>query len=681
MNTDTIKPTPQQKQAMSLILNFLSNTEDRIFILKGYAGTGKTTLIRSVVQYLIANKLPVNVMAPTGRAARILRDKLSDIIEPCRISTIHKAIYEFAHIVEKEADGILQYCYPVRDNPSCNRIYIIDEASMISSRRNTNEILHFGTDILINDLLTYTKPHSGGKIIFVGDPMQLPPVEDNRSCALDEAFFKDLGLRCISYELTDVLRQGKDNAILSNALMLRDLIKEESRNTLVFKRREGEVMNLASCDVAQSFCSGTDSSSAVICYSNRQASEYNTAIRNILYPGATHPVPGDRLIVVNNNYSTGYGLFNGDMITVLEVSEKTHLQSAPVWIVRDGKRQKETVSLTFREISFQTEDGNVLSQFIIDSLLDSYQPGLTVDEIKAMYINAKMRAVKNGMQTNMDILSFIRNDRFFNALHVKYGYAFTCHKAQGGEWETVYVDFSRRTGLDADALRWKYTAVTRAVRKLFCVNLPDITPISTLNVAPIIQTSKIPENAFALSYTKETPWHQEDVPASVKNKYWSVSKAMEGTSYSIASVICKPWRDIYTVKTPDGTSRVDLLYNKSGIFTKISADSSVMPFFIAENNDTEYSFDYIPESTPLKNLYRHMLSLCNELGITLTNVTENPYQVVYHLKTTADYASVTFFYDKNGFITHAAPLSLIGDSDKKLQRLTEQLKKDKPTCQ
>lgn len=176
--------TAQQKQAMIMIEKFIADKDSQVFILKGYAGTGKTTLIRSIADYLSTQSLHIQLMAPTGRAAKILRSKLPNY----GASTIHRGIYNFSHLIVEESEGTLKYIFPLKDNHE-RCIYIIDEASMISSRESKNELFQFGTGVLIKDLLSYARLNFGGKVIFVGDPMQLPPVGDDCSVALDETYF------------------------------------------------------------------------------------------------------------------------------------------------------------------------------------------------------------------------------------------------------------------------------------------------------------------------------------------------------------------------------------------------------------------------------------------------------------------------------------------------------------
>lgn len=665
--------TTQQEQAMKMIKDFIADEDSQVFILKGYAGTGKTTLIRSITDYLSTQSLYAQLLAPTGRAAKVLRSKLPNY----GASTIHKGIYEFSHLIVEESEGVLKYIFPLKKNKE-RGLYIIDEASMIGSRKSNSELFQFGSGILVDDLLSYARLHFGGKIIFVGDPMQLPPVGDNQSVALNEFYFEALGIKTHSYELTDIVRQEKNSSILANASMIRELIEKKERNHLVFEKKEGEVMDLSAMEVAMRYCEDPEQSSAIVCFSNQQSADYNIAIRSILFPESSHVSVGDKLMVVCNSYYNECELLNGDIITVVEIVNDIVSQSAPVWTEKNGKKQQEIITLHFRKIRFQAEDGNIYECNIIDTLLQNKQPSLTIDEMKALYINMVMRIRTEKGLTNPKSEEFAKamgKDPFYNALQVKYGYAFTCHKSQGGEWNTVYVDFTKRTGLDSDSLRWKYTAVTRASKKLWCVNLPDVTPISTLKITQINKTAKIASNALAFDYIEDTPFHPSSTSSSAKCKYWSIMKNMLGTQYSIKNVVCKAWRDIYEINTPVGTVRVDAIYNGAGVFTKYETDVNDVELLSLFHNDEniKYKIDYHPSLDSLNTLHNRMISLCDECGITLTNVVEEHYQIVYYMKASGNYASLTFFFNGKGVINYAAPLSDIGESDEKMSQLINKL--------
>lgn len=437
-------------------------------------------------------------------------------------------------------------------------------------------------------------------------------------------------------------------------------------------------MDINAMEVAQKYCEGEAQSSAIICYTNQQAADYNAAVRKILYPGSSHVTVGDKLMVINNSYYGECELLNGDIITVVEVSDSIVSQSAPVWTEIDGVKQNVTLTLEFREIGFQADGGNVYRRYIIDTLLNNNSRSLTSDQFKALYINFVMRVrSEKGVKEigSEEFTKEMANDAFYNALHVKYGYAFTCHKSQGGEWDTIFVDFSKRAGLDNDGLRWKYTAITRASRLLWCINLPNISPMSALKITAITKTTKVSPNAFSLGDVSDTPYHTSQVPPLVKCKYWSVVENMSGTSYSVRNIICKPWRDIYEVDTPKGIVRIDAVYNGAGLFTKYDTktnDDELIECFQNEDN-IKYEIEYHPSYESLKTLHGRMISLCDECGIVLTNVVEEHYKLIYYMKSSGNYASLTFYFDGNGFISYACPLSDIGEADLKLDQLIDKL--------
>lgn len=409
-----MKLFPQQELALFAIKVFLNNESQQVFILRGYAGTGKTTMIKAFLPLLQEQSKVGILMAPTGRAAKVLAEKTEH-----EASTIHHVIYEYAkmHAVRHDKDGnlittshdddrskgddALQFWFQIRkqepnDDPS-KRVLIVDESSMISSHFTSGETLHFGTDIMINDLLTYANLGLGGKIIFIGDPAQLPPVGDNCSVALKESFFSNKGLNVSSFELTDVIRQSYQSIILKDAMMVRDLLNATERNALCFERKDGEVMDITQPAVVDTFCKTVPSpkigDAVVICYSNSLVKDYNDAIRRLYFPDSNCIVAGDILQVVRNNVNTHLGieLYNGDFVRVLEVSSQTETLSAPVWKGINGERSQIKISITFRDVTLQTENGQQIKCKIVDSLLNSRDRNLNGLETVALYINFRMR--------------------------------------------------------------------------------------------------------------------------------------------------------------------------------------------------------------------------------------------------------------------------------------------------
>ena len=248
------EPTADQMNALQCFGQFLASRNDMpMMLMRGSAGTGKTSLVSAMVQTLVSLHQKVVLMAPTGRAARVLLKKTG-----CEACTIHKGIYDKSHYVIKEVKDIAESSYKVVfgiKNDNMLPIVIVDEASMVSSKKAEHELFEFGTSILLDDLLTFVKPSFGGKVIFIGDPAQLPPVGDNHSCALDEDFFKDKGLKCEVGHLTQVLRQGGESTILKNAMKIRDIINSGQRNKLAFEEKDGEVVSLNANNVVDKYLS------------------------------------------------------------------------------------------------------------------------------------------------------------------------------------------------------------------------------------------------------------------------------------------------------------------------------------------------------------------------------------------------------------------------------------------
>lgn len=281
-----INLTKDQRNALEKLHAFLES-DVPIFVLQGYAGSGKTTLLKGLIGYLNEIKKSFDVMAPTGRAAKILRDKTG------HGQTIHRTIYNFEKLQtirdkDNKDDHSFHYLFPIRQIKEDCKVLIIDEASMISSRESKNELFTFGTDILLNDLLTYSKvPHTEIKIIFVGDPAQLPPVGDNSSKALMSEYFEGLGIKNQNFSLKEVVRQ-KENTILQNATKIRSLIGVETRGELTlvyddscFIKTKSE--NLAT-QYAEKFPLPEIGQGVIISFSNSQCLEYNRSVRKKIFP-------------------------------------------------------------------------------------------------------------------------------------------------------------------------------------------------------------------------------------------------------------------------------------------------------------------------------------------------------------------------------------------------------------
>lgn len=695
--------TNQQKDALSYILKFSKDKNKSIFILRGYAGTGKTTLIKSIIPELQKIGKKVILMAPTGRAAKVLREKTS-----YEATTIHREIYAFedmqairhnksGELIEtnqtkgnrSKGSDDLKFWFKIRrpnsGNDPSKRIYIIDESSMISSMASNNETLHFGTDILIDDLLSYAKLDQGGKIIFIGDPAQLSPVGDNKSVALDQKYFQNKALEVSFFELTEVLRQKGNSVILKNAMMIRDILKSSNRNHLVFERKQGEVEDMLPEQVIESFYENSPNpnigDSIILCYTNSLVKEYNDAIRRRYFPNTERVMPGDVLQVVKNNVNPNLGieLFNGDFVRVLEVSDTSEVLSAPVWTNVSGLREKVTISISFRDAVLQTEDGNQIRSKIVDTLLNSREPNLTPLQSIALYINFRMR--HPNLNSNEEAFKdTIMQDPYFNAIQVKYGYAITGHKSQGGDWKTVYVDYSGRSGLNNDSLRWVYTATTRAKQTLYGVNMPNITPITSLKFNNILKINKPSKEAFSFAKVDNINILPQIVSNAQKQKYLCVKTQLDKISILIKSIQPCQYNDKYLLETSSGSVVINCYYNATGLYTRYIAQT-ILPendkIMEAFNNEEfiEYSFAYKPSSKAFDILYNKILSACDDLDIKITNIIEHlsQYYIGYYFKTSGKYSQILFYFNKNQTITHAIPSSDIGIEDEKLTSLIQYL--------
>ena len=646
--------TKQQQQVFDAIKEFM-DSDASVFILKGYAGTGKTTMVKVIADYLSQNQY-VYLMAPTGRAARVLSAKTDRLAV-----TIHKAIYEKACVVSKNvkdvAESEFKFLFPVRKNEYGGKIVaIVDEASMVCSRKIEHELFVFGTDNLMEDLLDFVRPDFGGKVIFVGDPAQLPPVGENESNALRTSYFEERGLKVVEAELTEVLRQKGDSIILKNAMMIRDLLKKEKRNYLVFEEKENDVETVDPDDFLNKYLDYRKQSgkhdSVVICYSNKAASKYNSDIRTFLYGGDVPLRVNDILLISQNNYRLGR--MNGEFVPVLKVGARTQ-QSAPVY----------------------AQVGRLC--MLIEDLLTSDKASLSIDENRALYINFCMRnpQLKQGTQAFADALM---TDVYYTAIRAKYGYAVTGHKCQGGEWGKVFVDYTDRTGLNDDSLRWAYTATTRAQNTLYITNLPHVTPFDKFRIEPIQRCKNMQPECRIVGNVELTPFHAENSENYLKAKYHCIMNNMDGTPYSVLSVTSKPYMEVYQIQTPNGTDRFDIRYKEGGIFlpaVPASRDEHTQLVLMLLNSERllPFVFDYTPSDDIHERLYNMIRSACDGLSVQITNVVEHPedYNVVYYMRTSDSYSYIKVYMDKNGFITYAKPMSMLGTEDNELAAVINEI--------
>ena len=449
------EPTPQQSELFWKLHAFLlSDNGDECFILKGYAGTGKTTVVGALVKALRAYNYRSILLAPTGRAAKVITGYSGR-----KAFTIHKKIYR-----RKSAMG-LDEPFRIAENIAANTLFIVDEASMIS-----DEAASGNHETLLRDLVSYVYNTKNCKLVLVGDTAQLPPVGSVDSPALDfNLMTKTFALDIFTFELTDVLRQEKDSGILHNVTAMRELIRTGNIiaphiTTKGYKdvfRMTGEKLEEG---LNYAYNKYGHENTLVICRSNKNANLYNRQIRGRILYREEELTGGDQVMVVRNNYfllqggeenSTDF-IANGDIARIRRVRKVEELY---------GRRFAD-VQLEFIDYA---EDPTLECKILLDTLYTE-SPALPAADQKEFFLEV-MKDYEH-IKSRKAKYDELKQNPYYNALQIKFAYAITCHKAQGGQWDAVFIDQGYLTDemLNMDFLRWFYTACTRATKELFLVN-------------------------------------------------------------------------------------------------------------------------------------------------------------------------------------------------------------------
>ncbi|WP_394749676.1 ATP-dependent DNA helicase [Spongiimicrobium salis] len=453
------EPTLNQEVALQQLANFiLSKEKEHTFLLKGFAGTGKTTIVGTVVNSLWQTTMKAVLMAPTGRAAKVMSN-----YSRTQAFTIHRKIY----FPKKQSGGGVQFV--LAPNKHRNTVFIVDEASMIPDTPADSKLFENGS--LLDDLMLYVYSGHQCKLILIGDTAQLPPVRLDLSPALDE---KTLGLNynkeVMKIELDEVVRQAEDSGILVNATNLRHQLQNNFYDSFKFdvgaftdivRLIDGNDIQEAIDDAYRQH--GREETSIIV-RSNKRANLYNENIRNrILY--LEHEIAvGDYMMVVKNNYfwlkpNTEAGFIaNGDIIEVLEIF---------------GIR--ELYGFTFAEVKVKMVDYPKQPPLETVLLLDTIKaetPSLSYDDGNRLY--QEVMKDYSGETSKYKKFLAVKNNKYFNALQVKFSYAITCHKSQGGQWDTIFIEQPYLpNGIDKEYLRWLYTAVTRAKKQLYLIGFKN----------------------------------------------------------------------------------------------------------------------------------------------------------------------------------------------------------------
>jgi exodeoxyribonuclease-5 len=450
-------PTAQQRDVFAMLENFLPSTNaDDCFILKGYAGTGKTTLISALVKVLPRLKLKSVLLAPTGRAAKVITNYSGK-----KAFTIHKKIYR------KKVAASPEMIFVLGDNIMENTLFIVDEASMIS-----DQVHDYSRQSLLQDLISYVYNGKNCKLMLVGDTAQLPPVGSDISPALDKLFVSEqFRLNVFTYELTDVVRQEKESGILFNATQLRELVRKGEEVFPKFNiKGYKDIFRMTGERLVEGLNYAYDKygmeNTIVICRSNKNANAYNQNIRNRILYREEELSGGDHIMIVRNNYfwlkpedNSGDFIANGDIARIRKV-----------------RRIEEQYGFRFAELVIELldyPDEEPLSCKVMLDTLYSETPSLSNADNKRFY-EAVLQDYMH-IENKKFRMEELKKDPYYNALQIKFAFAVTCHKAQGGQWPAVFIDQGYLTDemLNTEFLRWLYTGLTRSNKELFLVNFSD----------------------------------------------------------------------------------------------------------------------------------------------------------------------------------------------------------------
>lgn len=466
------EPTSEQEKAMAMLARFVAGTDDdrHAFILKGYAGTGKTTLVGALVKALSAMHGRAVLMAPTGRAAKVFSISSQHIA-----MTVHKKIYRQKSILDRE-------CFQLDRNLHENTLFLVDEASMIANDGFSG--LSFGTGRLLDDLVDYVYSGRNCRLLLLGDAAQLPPVGQQDSPALQAGQLELYGIRVSEFCLRGVMRQNQDSGVLYNATCLRQML-EQSPDCYVrhFRfRLKGfsDVVSISGTDLIETIgtCYSRDGidETIVLCRSNRRAQIYNRGIRATVLDREDELCRGDSLMIVKNNY------YWTEMETAAAAGQQNDSQQIPPFIangdvatVRRVRRERELYGFRFIDavLRFPDYSDYEMEAALLLDTLHSESPALTKEQQDSLFQSVMQDYAH--ITSGRERMENLRKDPHFNALQVKYAYAVTCHKAQGGQWMNVFIDqgYMPQEEQGRDYMRWLYTALTRSTSRVYLVNWPE----------------------------------------------------------------------------------------------------------------------------------------------------------------------------------------------------------------
>ena len=471
-------PTQEQANALDVFARFLTDRNPQVvMILRGSAGTGKTSLSGAIVRTLQAIRQKVMLLAPTGRAAKVF-----SLNSGTSAYTIHRRIYR-----EKSFSGV-DGQFNLNDNLFTDTLFMVDEASMIANLGLGS--MSFGSGCLLDDLVHFVYQGRNDRLMLIGDKAQLPPVSEEESPALNAAMLQGYGLTVYECDLNEVLRQSKQSGILYNATMIRQMITHDDITQLPKIRFSGfsNIRQMPGAELIEALADsyhhvGLDDT-IVVTRSNKRANIFNQGIRNMVLDREEELSQGDILMIVKNNY---YWM-EEERKKIKEKDNQVPSNDIPAFLANGDRakvlkvrRRIDLYGFRFATLLLQFPDyGNYeLEATVLLDTLTSEAPALTHEQQEQLF--HQIEEDYQDVPLKADRMKAIRQDQFYNALQVKFAYAVTCHKAQGGQWAHVYVDQGYMTDdmLTPDYIHWLYTAFTRATEKLYLVNWPETQTVTS----------------------------------------------------------------------------------------------------------------------------------------------------------------------------------------------------------
>ena len=671
--------TNDQATLVEKLDKFLNSNESTCFLLKGYAGTGKTFITKGLTEYLNEIRRNYILATPTGKAAKVIQEKTKN-----EAHTIHKTIYSDKDLKEyqTEEDGkTIKFYFELAVNDNSNdTVYIFDEASMISNVYSEMEFIRFGSGFLLQDLFEYINLDNNDhnkKIIFIGDNAQLPPVGMGFSPALNTKYLQEnFRVRLEEFELTNVVRQKENSGILKNSINIRQTLNTKIFNHLEIDTTSSDIESLEHKNFIKKYlevCNNKiDKDTMVIAYTNASVKDYNQAIREKFFNNTSQVNVKDKIMILSNNSSSGIFLSNGDFGLITQIFSDT--EHRLVRLKRKNSESNEVegidIDLYFRNIELLVRDidGTVhkINCKIIENLLFSEQPNLSSDENKAIYLDFVIRNSHLKANTK-EWKDTLKSDPYFNALKVKFGYAITCHKAQGSEWKNIFLNCkSHQSYLSEGYFRWLYTALTRASKNLYTLDEPHIGITDKLNGNNIhmehINDSFTDNKPVKDNTSSSNPFNIKDI--FLLAIYQKIATITESNNIKILDLQHNQNQEQYIFESNDEQSRVAIYYNDKDIITTINPMETnnlsnlikaILEPFKNHLLTTEKHSNFTFTERFLEDFYLALANTLNNQKIIIANIEHLNYMERYTFTRDNEIAIIDFYYNGRGQFKSPTP--------------------------